>query len=145
MELLLSYLEFRQYELMVSKIFDIEWDDDILRVFKGVPTSEIITKYNDTTSDLNNETKIKHIAYELYVKFIKDGSTFQININYGTRNYLRNLLDNENEWMMSSLPSNEYLNLFKNCCKEMYRLLGFSLSRALNRNEIVLLLQQSLK
>ena len=86
-------------------------------------------------SILRHETKIiydfKMKAYALFRRYInnRNGCDMEINIKYGTRNRLINLLDNLDCWMMNDIEIMSFYELFDDCIQEMYRLMKDSFKR----------------
>ena len=140
MEVLLSYFEMRQYEKYAMDKLNINpnevehIDETIQREFpENVPLSNIIYSYenDENKKSLSNELKLKNICYELYLKYVKRSSKFEININYGMRQTLSYLLNDRNVWLNNDQFSDLQLcTIFDGCCREMYVLMGYALSRA---------------
>ena len=111
-------------------IFDLKINDGCLRIFTNVPISYIITKY-DGNNELSDITKCKYIAYDLYIKYIKEGSKYQININYIARTKLNKLMKDKDKWLNNiNISNDELFTLFARSIKQMQQLLRFSLNRA---------------
>lgn len=74
---------------------------------------------------------VKQKARQLYIKYIKTSSEYEINISYELRLSYRNLLENENQW----LENKEYndmvklRDMFDDCCVIMKRLITHSFTR----------------
>ena len=140
MEVLLSYFEMRQYEKYAMEKLNInpkdveDIDETIQREFpENVPLSNIIYSYeNDEHKKwLSDKKKLQNICHELYLKYIKRSSKFEININYGMRQSLSYLLNDRNIWLNNEQFSDLHLcTIFDGCCREMYVLMGYALSRA---------------
>ena len=143
MEILLSYFEFRQYEKYVNDIFILNIEDNVLRDFPSVPLSGIITKY-DNDKTLNEIEKIKHIIYDLYWKYIREQSLYQINLTYRQRSTFADLCEDKEILLQKNLTSKELHDIFNDCISEMKTLLGYSLARACNRQDVKDLLHKSL-
>ena len=98
--------------------------------------SYIITKYDkDTTMETN--IKLKHIIYDLYHKYIKIGSQFEININHNIRSNLIGLIHNKSILLQTNMTNDELTHIFFKSCQEMYKLMGYSISRANKKNDII--------
>ena len=141
MEILLAYLEFRQYEMYVINALNLVINDNIIREFENIPISSIITTY-DTNTEYDNITKIKHIGYDLYFKYIEHGSEYEINISHDTRHALIDLMDDKETYLNMNINSNDLLKIFDDCCWEMKRLLQHSLMRAKQKTEFINQLKQ---
>ena len=129
-ELLTSIIEFMQYELYSKSVLNVPNDDNNYRLTfpSHIPTSHIITLYSDN-KDMNNIQKCKHIAYDLYHKYIERGSTYEINISYYYRDKLISMLDNKEIWLKVTITNDELCDIFHKCIIEMRTLLGYALSR----------------
>ena len=108
MEVLLSYFEMRQYEKYAMDKLNINpnevehIDETIQREFpENVPLSNIIYSYeNDEHKKLlSDSNKLKNICHELYLKYVKRSSKFEININGRIRQSLSYLLHDKNIWL----------------------------------------------
>ena len=128
MEVLLSYIEFRQYEQYVINQLSINNSDEVTRIFPHVPISHIITKH-DNNKDLSYKMKCKYIAYDLYTKYIKDGSKYQINISFLPRKSLDILLQNKELWLDINITDAELFQLYAECALQMRQFLRDSVVR----------------
>ena len=132
MEGLLSYIEFKQYQTFAINALNITitgQDKKSQRIFpENVPKSSIV--YGDYNLN-DNILKCKYICYQLYLKYIKIGAKYEININSQTRYSLINLIDNKQKWIDNiNIDEYELFKIFSKCSKEMIYLLTDSLSRA---------------
>ena len=129
MEILLSYIEFTQYKLYTKDVFNITATDT---------STNFTTKSHIVFKERNDDsvtTTIKQIVYDLYVKYIENGSEYQINIPHETYKKL-NIVSDYDNWLRINITDNELYTIFDSCIKEMYKLLSFSLIRGLKRNSI---------
>ena len=139
MELLISYIEFIQYQVYCGKKFNITFTDDKIREFPNIEYSYTISKYDNDTS-LTDIDKCICIAVELFNKYIKIGCKHEINISYISRLKLINLLTNDEYLSNINMNEQEISNIFKNASNEVYKLMGYSLSRLYSKPNIVKLL-----
>ena len=130
MELLLCYLECNQYKTYVKNTLNIPIETQLIQFPDTVPISHIITKYDTDPNITDPYIKIKYIASELYNKYVRIGSEYEININYHSRNKLINLIHDNNSFLNRDVNDTQLLYLFDDCIKETLLLLGYSLSRA---------------
>ena len=91
--------------------------------------------------NLNNDTKEKSdsdlflynakiAAFQLYDKYIKHGSKFEINIPWSIRQEMESKIDNEQKLINDTECSiRDLILIFDNAKAEMYQLLNFSLAR----------------
>ena len=149
MEILLSYLEFKQYELYVNQLMNKTVKKDIN--LDNIPTSNIINMYSKrdfseyilNTND--NTTPVKYMVYDLYCRYIKDGSEYQINVSYTVKEQLSKIVDNKKQFIENiNINLDELSCIFKDCCREMYVLMNASLNRALKRSEISTKLKEAI-
>eukprot|EP01084_Bolivina_argentea_P104431 186992_1 len=94
-----------------KKQSDIYSDDApyLVLPFDKLPKSSIV--YNEELS--NNEK-----CYELYAKYIKPGSEYEINIGGGLRSKYRTMLDNKKKWMTQisrTMDISTMASLFDKC------------------------------
>ena len=72
----------------------------------------------------------KHVAFELYSKYITIGCEYEINISSSMRESLIGMLGNEHFWMNKvNINEIDLFNLFDDARNEVYRLLQFSFVR----------------
>ena len=72
------------------------------------------------------------MAFDLYQKYIKSAAKYQINIKSETFKTLNNYMNDINIWLKINITENALVYLYNNCCKEMLKLLRYSLNRACN-------------
>ena len=129
MELLLCHLEFQQYKQYASGISGIT--TDLMKVI-SVPQSSIITQYKGN-NEMSDIVKLKYMVYDLYVKYVKIGSPFEINISYRVRNALVRLIDNRDAWINIHIDVDKLQNIFNACDAEISKLLRYSMNRAVTK------------
>ena len=139
-ELLLFYLEFKQYKQYASEISGNETGLDDA---PNVPQSSIIKQYKENT-EMTDIVKLKHMVYDLYCKYIKIRSPFEINLSYLVRNNLIQLIDNRDGWLNTNIDADQLQNIFNSCSKEVAKLLRFSLNRAVSKHETLVSLCEHL-
>lgn len=86
----------------------------------------------------------KVMARLLYLKYIKIGSEWEINIAYDNRMKYMSLMDNEREWLNNDKQYNDWIKLyglFDLCIMDMISLIQSAFSR-FKTKDIFLLLQQ---
>merc|ERR1711902_199515 len=76
----------------------------------------------------NQTEDFERKASRLYRKYIRIGSEFEININYSLRKQLMDRFDTQSN-SNSNEQRDELHSVFDKCCKEMTKLLRFSLTR----------------
>ena len=86
---------------------------------------------------------VKNIAYKLYIKYLKSGSEFEINISAMAREEFEDMMDNYLEWIMLNQSSMDLLDLFQETKLEMLMLLDYSYLRFIKSEEFELLMQQN--
>ena len=94
MENLLAYIEFTQFQQSVMNDFDEDLNDmhALIDLPDNIPTSQIL---------LNSDGDFKTKAYDMYCKYIRIGSQYEINISGEDRNEIANVLDNKQALMMN--------------------------------------------
>merc|ERR1712154_237642 len=130
MELLLSLVEFIQFKQMIKReCTDIEDMDDTVTNLATINLASCVPKSNIVFHD-SDSSKTK--ALRLYRKYVRVGSEYEINVCSVSRSILMDLFENrydsnsDDEWDWNG---NSLYSLFDDCCKEMQKLLGYSLSR----------------
>ena len=150
MECILSYIEFvhlqkyliEQMKNNYDKDEIDELDQDLTELHPNIPLSEIIEKKeiniralkiaNNASSDNIDEkflydAKIK--AYNLYNKYVRVGSEYEINVAAKLRMKLINIYDNFDNLMNLNISLKDIFLSFEGSKKEMFVLLRFSLTR----------------
>lgn len=139
MEILLSFIEFTQFQQYLLDNMDVLDDDEInnIKLFKfpsNIPMSSIINENNMKQSDIEmdgntllRECKIK--AHKLYNKYIKINSEFEINISSSERDNLSNVLDDLNNLLKLNMNLRDLFLLFNSSKDEMYTLQTYSFCR----------------
>ena len=130
MECLLSLIEITQYqqyclkEMSMSNDLDRDnnkYDHGLISFPYIVPLSAILE---------NEKTDFKRKAYEIYNKYIKIGSEFEINISWDSRVLFRNMFDDEEFFTNNAkIKMMDVFLLFDEARLQMMRLLINSLSR----------------
>ena len=54
---------------------------------------------NKIPEPLRKETELMMRAYNLYIRYMRQGSAYEINIGYTDKKYIRNVLDNFDQWL----------------------------------------------
>ena len=149
MEILLSFIEFNQFQKYIRTQMErngIEIPDGIeLSEFPAnVPKSQIvegtaddIVMIIDSNKDDTFIDNAKIKAHQLYQKYVKPGSEFEINISFQERNKLSNLLDKLDVLLSCNVNLTDLLSLFEECKGEMKLLLQWSLTRFKNEGEFL--------
>ena len=158
LECLTSYIEFIQYKQLVMKTFNMHSNSQ-----KNTPNSEITHVLSNLTehilhptfcddipislliNNIKKEYKIMNIkslkilAYNLYLKYIKLESEYEINISYLKRNYYITLMDNKTLWFNNDTINEDSLfTLFDDIILIMYDLMDGSFSRFIyNTNDLL--------
>jgi len=89
--------------------------------YDGVPISSIVSRPRPGMDEME---KCRNMAHELWLKYIKVGSLFEINISYGLRGKYKNCDDNN--WEMSL---DELLIIFDEAMIESHKMMRPSLGR----------------
>ena len=165
-EILISFIEFEQFKRFVIESEGVTINDthslhDLCTV---IPESSIIlnNKHHSRLDDLLQKTvsykdlgkyeivlkgkNIKDIIYkkicwELYNKYIKMGSEFEINIDYRTRQSFIENMSNFEKWVTTETSINEYITLFDDCQKQMIQFLNNTYSRFKNSHKYAFMMQ----
>jgi len=101
--------------------------------------------YDDDDVEFVRECKWK--AHQLYVKYVRPGAQWEINIAWDLRQNLRALLDDEQRWL-GNPQWNELLklrDLFDKCCDVTRRLMNQSLTRFKNSDKFNKIKQEVIK
>merc|ERR1740123_1739122 len=136
-ENVLSFAEFVQFKQYVKKIKDnqstvaAQQTDQTANeevevkyidyCYAGVPISSIISR---PRAGMDEMEKCRDMAHELWLKYIKVGVAFEINISYGLRGKYKNCDDNN--WVM---PLDELLIIFDEAMIESHKMMRPSLGR----------------
>ena len=88
-------------------------------------------KKNKIQDQKERMKRYKEIAYEIFDKYIRTGSEYEINISYQVRMKYMSLMASRNNWIheMNIMDENELCRLFEDCYDEMIRLMSQSYSR----------------
>ncbi|ETO28815.1 hypothetical protein RFI_08310 [Reticulomyxa filosa] len=128
MELLLSIIEMGQFVNEIKKRDQQEWDEDakksileirLIEFSADLPKSILVFDSNsikDKIRQLKEEHKEKQywddellyfkiIAYDLFAKYVRVGSKYEINIAYDERVRLTSLMENKTQWLLSDKSS----------------------------------------
>ena len=149
MELLLSYIEFQQFEDYVKSHLDDKDESEIktipvpiLTLPESVPSSEVFDADNDvhTKTDESDDkdwilcdAKIK--AHRIFNKYIKCGCQYEINIQYQQRQQLSVILGDLDTLKANNVTLKDLKSIFSECKTEMVTLLTWSLSRFKSKKE----------
>lgn len=137
-------------ECILSVIEFIRFKQRILRVMKG--TGGLLAAHNEEEiesmerkvgktlilpskcpeSAIVNEGHVfKKIARRLYMRYIRTGSEFEINLRYSDRRMYSRLMENETAWLKETVYDSNYklFELFDSCITEMCTLLVAAFSR----------------
>ena len=129
-ECLLSIVEFIQFKnKMKSEFEDIEFIDDeeiMIELPEKMAQSKIVYEGDD----------YKEIASQLYEKYIRVGSEWEININYRDRNKYIQLFEVNG---VSSDDKQELYVIFDICIKQMFGLLFGTFTRFKNSEQYKLI------
>ena len=151
LECLLSYIAFTQYQDILKEYIE---DDEalekvnIFRFPENIPMTGVLETVHtkseeqeikecgdedvDDVVDLHSElilNNAKLMAFEIYERFIKEGSEFEINISSLQRKPLINLLDDLENLMKIDITIVNLFLLFEDAKYEMWHLMQFSLQR----------------
>ena len=153
MEVLLSTIEFMQYQNYLKPLVqDKEVLDSIKNIefYDNVPESMIVSSVEDDGVNMSKHESLdidievdgkeesdlvmmlhrgKIKANQLYQKYIKWGSEFEINIGSVPRLQLKNQLENLDSLMKTDMCINELILLFEEAKSDQLRLLRHSLNR----------------
>ena len=89
-----------------------------------------------------NETKdIKWKAYQLYMKYVKTGGKYEINISYQSRLYLTQLMYDYDLWIKNDISTDDLCELFKSSKDQMLKLIRYSFNRFRNTDEWIKILK----
>eukprot|EP01084_Bolivina_argentea_P018442 34335_1 len=141
-EILMSYIEMQQYKMHVINVtgldvnsikdFDFKEQHNIV-LPESVPKSDIV--YNEENKFNYNVLQIlKHKAYGLYIKYIRIGSQFEINLSYRQRVELTNLMEDYDLWMNDngSVNEMELFQIWDGCIAEMISFMNHAKTRYLS-------------
>ena len=160
MEILLSFIEFTQFQMAVTQkmdehgvIIENNKNIEITQFPSNIPQSAIVHTLNmeriNETDDIeiqfeqNNTTNqtdsidefirnAKICAHELFKKYIREFSEFEINISAMERQKMSDLLENLEDFLASDCNLQDLLYLFEYCKGEMKMLQNSSLTRFKN-------------
>ena len=83
--------------------------------------------------------KLKMCATSLYLKYIGIGSEFEINISWNMREKYINLFqqtnDKNNNKLLDKYDFDDYIDLYDECCNDMFKLMKDSFDRFTKKNE----------
>ena len=146
MEVLLSIIEFQQFQDYLISMSDSD-NVDILQSLKQIKfysnmvQSEIIQTTKRSLDGLSNSDSDQKVqiqinthsakinAHKLYIKYIKWGSEFEINIGSIPRLQLKNQLDSLDILLETDLSINDLILLFEDAKSDQLKLLRHSLNR----------------
>ena len=140
MECLLSYIEmsqFVQHAVQCSKLSVDSKEFVFIEFAENVPRSDIVEK-NQIKSGEKEETErsIKMMAHELYGKYIRVHSEFQINISSRQRQRAAEMLENVDVLVNNTdFKVMDAVKLMEAARKEMLQYLQYSFERFKQRPE----------
>jgi len=123
-ECLLSVIEMQQWKQHLIDALGIERFGQIVGLAPGAPRSELV--YKDKDPDLRS---FKKMAFEIYRRYIMEGSEFEINISYKLRKELARQLADYDKWMESTIAADELSWIFDDCLAQNIKLLKQSKER----------------
>ena len=134
-ECLLSIVEFIQFRNRIKNDFEkeIEFKEDEeikIELYSGMVKSKIVYDGDD----------YKEIALQLYRKYIRVGSEWEININYRERNRYKQLFEVDG---ISLDDKQKLYTLFDSCIKQMLGLLSGVFTRFKNSDQYKLIIHHS--
>ena len=137
MENLLALIEFTHFRNHAIDAFRISRNDPIASVSfnyvfsPDVPLSDIVYAKVANVDNKYDEFKLK--AYKLYIKYIKSGSEFELNVPHTIRNRFGSVMGNYEKWMLETsvdqFTVRELVQLFDRCSIELVSLLNGSRQR----------------
>eukprot|EP01084_Bolivina_argentea_P307991 532439_1 len=129
-ECLLCVIEATQYKKHFMDVFNVElYDYHLPELPKDFLKSDIV--YNDGNDNSSKLNCFLDKVHKLYVKYIKIGAEFEINIPYQVRQTITYMM-NDKSWLdTNNEKENQKLlfEIFDNCIKEMYQLMNHSKQR----------------
>ena len=142
LECVLSVIEFVQFKTKIYQNLDEEQKEkcdtenmgkmDILP--ESCPQSDIVYGRDD-------DDNFRLMARDLYLKYIKIGSEWEINISYSARNKYIRLMDNDDKWLVEMNEYNDLVmlyELFDGCIMEMISLMKSAFSRFKHEDKFLL-------
>ena len=147
-ECVLSLIEIIQYKQEIYKkissqgrsdevVTDCQMEDDTFTLPIKCPKSDIV---------FNPKLNFKGIARALYVKYIKVGSDWEINLSYHTRRRYYGIFDNEEKWNANEDYDDivKLFDVFEKCITEMTSIIRAAFQR-FKKSDTFLLLQNKSK
>ena len=118
-ECLLSLIEMQQFKERIVRDKSVQIDEHTNECFmlpKSCPRSQLVHGHG--------RNDYKTMAFEIYHKYIRIGSLFEINIDYNTRHLYRSLLENEEKWQQNVEydDAKKLYCLFNPCIERMIQL-----------------------
>ena len=152
----MSVIEFIQFK---TKLYDVIKDDNsyecnqtlaneiederdkYLILPPNCPQSIIVYPNDENIAEELTNKYHKLIARNLYLKYIKVDSKFEINLAYSDRKMYSRLMENNNNWLKNKKFSSdiELYTLFDGCIMEMCGLLTAAFSRFKQSNQYQIL------
>ena len=115
-ECLLAIVEFTQFkQKIVDENPEIEFENDALELYGSLIKSSIVYRKTDLSDTINFES----VGDALYNKYIRVGSEWEINIDYGNRCRYRDLFENG----IDTFDAQELYTLFDPCIDTMVSLI----------------------
>lgn len=99
-------------------------EDSLVALYRSMDAQELYAKKMELIK------KYREIAYELYLKYVRIGAEFEINVDYATRKRFQKLMGNKQEWINNEhFNEKELQSLFHGCIQRMFTFLSNSFTR----------------
>ncbi len=85
---------------------------------------------------------MKEVAHRLYLKYVAEGSEFEINISYFVRSHFVQMMQDHDQWILTTMSPADLLNLFQDIKLEMLMLLDYSYQRFVESDAFRVLLDK---
>ena len=123
-ECLLSLIEMQQFKSYLKEQLNVEYHVQIVDISPKCPRSQLVFREKAPTLETFKET-----AYELYRKYVEEGSEFEINIRSRMRRQYRAKMGEYDKWMASNVTKEELSWIFDDAMDENIKLLQQSMKR----------------
>eukprot|EP01083_Nonionella_stella_P039946 108641_1 len=140
LENLLAFTEFMQYQHCAYKAFNLEYKEStnshhlqrIPNFIENAPKSSIV--YQNAVNESDEQTKMNSLktkAHSLYLKYVREGAQFEINISFNERFKLINLMSDKEKWMDEKwdVSVQDLCDVFAISSDQIYRLMVDSTTR----------------
>ena len=138
LELLLSHIEFVQYQQWMMETMDVQSDLDLTQFPSNIPISEII-ECEESDIDTNTTDKgmrmAKMKAHKIFRKYVAFGSEYEINIGYSERSRLDGIVGDLGTLLSIGIKADELFVLFQKCDNQMVGYLKHHLSKFRGQSE----------